>query len=69
MHIYIYTHSHTHTHTHTYIHTILPTVYYSCHLVVSSYHKSYLQYFDILLNYIKLQTFCYKKKKQINKWK
>ena len=59
MHIHILTNTHTPTH----LHKLLPTVYYSCHLVVSSYHKSYKQYFDILLDYKKVETYCYKKKK------
>ena len=58
----IYTHIHTnmlpytHPHTHSYTLTVLPAVYYSCHLMVSSYHKSYQQYLDILLNYKKTRN-------------
>ena len=67
---HIYTHMHTHRLTYTYLHTytyeVLPTVYYSCHLVVFNYHKSYQQYFHILLNYKKLEIYCYKEK-AINK--
>ena len=63
---YIYRYTHKHTHTPTQLHTLLPTVYYSCHLVISSYHKSYQQYFDILLDYKKVEIYCYEKKK-INK--
>ena len=47
IHIYIHTYSHTHAHIYTY--KVLSTVYYSCHLVISSYHKSHKQYFDILI--------------------
>ena len=47
----------TYTHTQTNIYKFLPTVYYSCHLVISSYHKSYQQNFDILLNYKKLELY------------
>ena len=55
--IHIYIHTGWHTHTHTLIHmTFLPTVYYSCHLVVFSYYKSYQQYFHILLNYKKTRN-------------
>ena len=36
----IHTHILTYTHTHTLTHKVLPTVYYSCHLVISSYRKS-----------------------------
>ena len=39
IHIYIHTYSHTHAHIYTY--KVLSTVYYSCNLVISSYHKSY----------------------------
>ena len=49
----IYAHILTYTlaHTHTYTYKMLPAVKYSCHLVISKCHKSYQQYFDILLNY------------------
>ena len=45
MHIYIhYTykkkHAHTLKHPHTYTHKVFLAVYYSCHLVISGYHKS-----------------------------
>ena len=61
---HIYTHIHTHTHLHTrQTHKVLPAVYYSCHLVISSYRKSYQQYHDNLLNYKKLEISCYKNKK------
>ena len=44
------------------------TVYYHCRLVISSYHKSCQQCFDILLNYKKLGKFISKEKKiQISK--
>ena len=62
IHIYIHTHSYTHTHPHIFTHNILPTVYCSFRLVISSYHTFYKQYFYILLNYIKLGIYCYKKK-------
>ena len=53
----------TYIHTPTHLHTILPTIYYSCLLVISSYCKSYKQYFDNLLNYTKLEKFNAIKKK------
>ena len=62
IHIYIHTHSYTHTHPHIFTHNILPTVYCSFRLVISSYQTFYKQYFYILLNYIKLGIYCYKKK-------
>ena len=68
IHIYIYTHTHIHTHPHTHTNKFLPTVYYRGHLVITSYHKSYQPYFDILLNYTKLEIYCYKRKKNMNKW-
>ena len=46
--IYTYIHSHANTLSHTYKHKVWPIVYYSCHLVISSYHSSYQQYFNIL---------------------
>ena len=52
-----------HLHTRTDTPTVFPTVYYSCRLVISSYHKLYQKYFDILLNYKILKLFCYQKKK------
>ena len=59
--IYILT---THTYPHTYINNVLPIVYYnSCHLVISSYQKSYQEHFDISLNYKILEIYCYSKKK------
>ena len=65
-HIHIYIHIYSHTHTpHTCIHNVLTAVYYSCHLMISSYQKSYQQYFDILLNYKNLEIYCYKMKKII----
>ena len=48
---YTQTHAHIYAHLHTYRHKVLPAVYYSSHLVIFSYNKSYQQYFDILLNY------------------
>ena len=44
------------------MHKVRPTVYYSYHFVISSYHKSYQQYLDILLYYKKLEIYYYKKK-------
>ena len=63
---YIYTHTHTHIHTrqHTYTHTVLPGVQYGCHLVRSSYLKSYKQYFDFLLNYKIRESYYFKRKKK-----
>ena len=57
-HIHTYTHKHTCTHhihayQHTYTDKVLLTVYYNCHLVISSCHNSYQQYIDISLNYKK----------------
>ena len=61
MHIHTYI---LNTHTHIlYTRKVLPTVYYRCHLVIFSYQKSYQQYFDILLNYQKLEIYRYKRKK------
>ena len=61
-------HIHMHTHTIIYIHTktlkVFLSVYYRCHFVISSYHKSYQQYFDILSNYKKLEIHYYKKEKK-----
>ena len=66
VHIYTYTHTHirhtAHWHTQSFV-----CRYYSCHLMISSYHESYQQYFDISLNYKNLEIYCYKKKKAINK--
>ena len=52
MHTYTHIHKHIHAHSHTHTHNALPTIYYSysCHLVKFIYHKSYKQYFDILVN-------------------
>ena len=64
-HIYThYTHTHIHTHTHTHTHWIMvfPAIYYSCSLMISSYHKSFQQYFDNLLNYKNLVKFAAVKK-------
>ena len=58
----IHTHLLTYTHPHIYIHKVLTKVYLSSHLVISSYHMSSQQYFDILLNYKKPEIYCYKKK-------
>ena len=64
--IHIYIHTYSHTCTHTYKNKVLPKVYYSCHLV-TGYHKSYQQYFDILLSCKKLEIYCYKKSnKKVN---
>ena len=65
MHTYTHIHKHIHAHSHTHTHNALPTIYcsYSCHLVIFIYHKSYKQYFDILVNYKKQEISCYKKKK------
>ena len=69
MHTYIHIRidTNSHTHTPTYLHKVLPTVCYGCHFVISSYQKSYQQYFDILLDYQKVQVYCYKKIKNRNK--
>ena len=67
MHMYIHMHIFSHTQVHTYRHKVLPTLYDSCYLVLSSYHKSYQQYFDILLNYTKSENYCCRKNKNINK--
>ena len=65
---YIYIYTYTRIHIHTHLHKVLPTIYYSCCLVISIYRKSYQQYFDILLNYKKLEIDCYiKNKEQISK--
>ena len=61
--MYTYTHTHIHTHPHTYTHRTLPTKYYSCHSVISRYHKSHQHYFLILLNYKNLEIHSYKKNK------
>ena len=61
----IYRHIITHIPTNTnpqYLHKVLPTVYYSYHLLISS-RKSYQQYFDILLNYEQLEIYWHKQKK------
>ena len=62
----ILSHTHTHiitnTHPDSYKNNVLPRVYYSCHLLISSYYMSCQQYFDIL-NYKKLENYCHKKKK------
>ena len=64
IHINIHTYSHTHT---TFLHKALSKIYYKCGLVISGYHKSYQQYFDILLNYIKLEKFIAIKRNKISK--
>ena len=64
IHINIHTYSHTHT---TFLHKALSKIYYICGLVISGYHKSYQQYFDILLNYIKLEKFIAIKRNKISK--
>ena len=60
--IHICIHKYSHTYTHIYTNNVWSTVYYSYHLVIAKYHKSYQQYFDISKNYIKLDIYCYKKK-------
>ena len=50
-HILTNTDKHTHTHTHTHLHKVLPSISYSCPLVISSYHRSYQHNFNNLLNY------------------
>ena len=58
--IYTYTHTNIHTpDTYNFAYSILE-------LVISSYHKSYQQYFDILLNCKKREIYSHKIKK-INK--
>ena len=49
--VYIYMHTYSHR--------------YSCRLVISSYHKSFQQYFDKLLNYKNLEKFIAIKRKNI----
>ena len=61
--IYIHAYSHTHTKPHTYTHKVLLAVHYSSYLVISSYHKSYQKYFDILLNYKKTRNLLLLKEK------
>ena len=66
---YIYRHTHILTCIHTKVHKVLLTIYNSCRLVIWSYHKSYQQCFDILLNYKKLEKFvAVKNFKKISKW-
>ena len=68
-----YTCTHIYTNKHIHLHTFLSTVSYSCHLAISShleissYHKFYQQYFQILLNYKKLEKFIAIKRKKLNK--
>ena len=71
-HVYNNAHINTHIHTNilTYIHTpthlhkVLRRIYYSCRLLICSYHKSYQQYFDSLLNYQKLEKFIATKRRK-----
>ena len=64
--VFVIMHKYIYIYIHTYPQKVSPTVYYSCHLVIPNYHKSYQQYFNILLNYTILEIYCYQKKK-INK--
>ena len=59
-------HIHIHTHTSTHLHKNFPTIYYSYHLVIFNYHKSYQQYFDNSLNYKKLEKLIAAKRRKIN---
>ena len=61
---HIYIHAYSDTLTTTHLHKVLPPLYYSCHFVISSHHKSYQQYFEILLNYEKPEIYRYKKKEK-----
>ena len=64
--IYAYIHAHIlkYIRTPTHLHKFLPTIHYSCRLAISSYHKSYQQYFDNSLNYKKLEKFIAIKRKK-----
>ena len=64
MHTHILTYTQTHTHTPTHLHKVLPTIYYSCRLMIISDHKSCQQYFDIFLNCKKLTNFIAVKRKE-----
>ena len=58
-HMYTCIHAHIllYTHAHIYTHKILPTIYDRAYFVIYSYHNCYQQFFEILLNYKKLETF------------
>ena len=67
---HIYTHKNKHTNIHTYIciHTLTYTdTITHCNLIIFSYDKSSQEYLDILLNYKKLEIYCYKKKNKNKK--
>ena len=59
---YAYTHTQMRIHLYIYMHKVLPTVYYSCHLVISNYHQSFQHSFQILLNCKKVEIYCHEKK-------
>ena len=58
-HIYTHTHIDTHTNPPTHLHKVLPTIYFSCHLVISNYYKSY-QYKYIYV-YVYIYIYIYMK--------
>ena len=58
-HIYTHTHIDTHTNPPTHLHKVLPTIYFSCHLVISNYYKSY-QYKYIYV-YVYIYIYIYEK--------